>query len=119
MNIILSLLEQGLTYIPHAIGMNIALLMLRIPFLALETAYVMGAIVASVIPDYVLTLPLIFILISLFLIGFGLTSLTMCLKYYLNMSYLLISILLWGISYGLNQWIIKGSHISLGSKTML
>jgi putative ABC transport system permease protein len=119
MNIILSLIEQGLVYVPHILAMCLCLIMLKIPFLALETAYVVGAIFSSIIPDYIESYSLLCIFLGMITIGFLLSSIAIGLKYYLEMSYLLISILLWGIFYGINQWVIGGTHISLQNKTEL
>lgn len=119
MNIFLSIIEQGMIYIPHVLGMYVSLMILKIPFLALETAYVVGAIWSAILPNFISNFSLLAIFGLMIFVGFFISSLSISLKYYLNMSYLLISILLGGIFYGLNQYIIGGTHISLQNKTEL
>jgi putative ABC transport system permease protein len=121
LNIILTILEQGAIYLPLVLGAYCAFSLLKIPYLAIESAFVFGALLTS--HAIFLKLPiLVVLLVSLFvamLAGAMVGLLTFAIKYYAKVSFLLASIISIGFFHGINQFVIRGAHISLNVDKIL
>ena len=115
LHIFCTILEQTCIYIPLILGAYCSFSLLNVPFLAIESAYVFGALMASNIVSLNLPSFLVLILscISALIGGMLVGLVTYSIKYYLRISFLLASIISMGLFHGINQLIINGAHISL------
>ncbi|MDR3646984.1 MAG: hypothetical protein P4L22_05595 [Candidatus Babeliales bacterium] len=121
LNIILTILEPAAIYLPLLLGAYCAFSLLKVPYLAIESAFVFGALLASHI--MFLKMPILVILIlsilTAMLAGAIVGLVTFAVKYYAKVSFLLASIISIGFFHGINQFVIHGSHVSLGMNNLL
>lgn len=110
---ILSLLEQALVALPLLIGGYITLCLLKVPDFSLESAYLMGAVMAYVASD--LPLPIVVISASLGGIAVGMT--VTAIHHYFKLPFLLAAIITNGLCHGVTQGILgtsmKSFHLTL------
>lgn len=114
-SILCTLAEQVALYLPLVLGAYCAFSLLRIPYLALESAYLFGAICSS--RFMLLDCPY---LIASFgsciaaLVGGTIAGMVAYgIQYYLRVSFLLSSIITIGLFHGINQFILNGAHVSV------
>jgi putative ABC transport system permease protein len=110
------ILEQVALYVPLMLGAYIALGLMKIPSLSIESAYVFGAIFASRIimadPRQDI-LVLIMALIASFCGGALVGIVAALLSQKAKFSHLLSAIITIGFFYGVAQWVIGGTHVTL------
>jgi putative ABC transport system permease protein len=116
----LIIIEQALLHFPLILGAYISISLMKVPDLSLESAYVFGAILASITVPMIQKLPYIFalmIIISMSLIGgacVGLISGLLTQK--ARIPHLLSSIITIGIFHGISQ-LVAGVYVSLSGYT--
>jgi putative tryptophan/tyrosine transport system permease protein len=111
-----SVLEQIAIFTPLVLGAYCAFSLLKIPYLALESSYVFGAIfghcMSNVFPTKFVALPFIPLLCSaaggmiVGLVTYGIRCST-------RASFLLASIITTGLFHGIHQLVLQGTHISV------
>lgn len=119
MDILLTLIEQAAMYTPLLLGSYCAFFLLKVPYLAVESAFVLGAFVAML----AFALPLSPTLLLCCAVGASLCGgasvgiLTCAVRWMTNASFLLASIITMGLFHGINQFVVQGTHISLPVST--
>ncbi len=117
LNILCTFLEQVCIYMPLILGSYCAFSVLKVPFLAIESSYVFGGLMGSLV--LLLNLGPFFGLVfssSAALLGGAFVGLVTCIvRYYAHISFLLASIISLGLFHGINQMIIHGTHVSLST----
>ncbi len=121
--IVCTILEQISIYLPLLLGAYCAFSLLKVPFLALETAYVFGALTASYSYSTFLNLPsystLVLSCSAALLGGMTVGLITYAVKITTRISFLLASIISMGLFHGINQLVLKGTHISLPTSSTI
>lgn len=120
---ILIITEQALLHFPLIIGSYISVSLMKVPDLSVESAYVFGALVASLCVPYVQNLPLplsLCVVVCASMLGgscVGITSGLLTQK--ARVPHLLSSIITIGIFHGISQF-VAGVYVSLsGYKNLL
>lgn len=119
---LLIVLEQSLLHFPLILGAYISISLMKTPDLSLESAYVFGALLASMAIPYVQNMPSTIGILSLLCISLiggacvGITSATLTQK--ARIPHLLSSIITTGIFHGINQ-LVAGTYVSLSKYTNL
>ncbi len=117
---LVAFIEQISLYIPLMLGSYIALGLMKIPSLSIESAYVFGAVLASVVvisdPSanfFVLIMALTTSFFGGALVGF----LSALLAEKAHFSQLLSAIITIGFFHGVIQWVINGTQVVLSAQT--
>lgn len=110
-----SAFEQISIYFPILLGAYSSFFLLKIPFLTLETAYLLGSLLSCFINYLKLNslITLIFCILTSVFAGLIISSITFFVKKYIDISYLLASIIVNGFFHGASQFIAKGVHLTL------
>lgn len=115
--IMVTVLEQIVLYLPLMMGAYIVFSLMKVPHLSIETAYVGGAIVASKILAYTHTTIHIMNLVCVCIASMLGGILSGCIVAFLGLKgkipYFLANILTIGLCYGFNLFILGGSNVSL------
>lgn len=115
--IVLSVLEQSLIFLPLAIGSYIIISLMKIPNLSLQSAFLMGAVSGAMMVAYGQGLPQVLLAclsIGVSLIGGALVGLvSSIITQKGRVPHLLSSIITIGIFHGVLIYILKGSLFSL------
>jgi len=113
---IISIFELILLYLPLILGAYLAISLMQIPNLAIESSFLMGAIIGSLFTNYFANHVFLSLGISLMAAGVagGLTGLLVaCLHLYGKLSLLLSNIVTIGATYGFSIVMLGGSHLTL------
>jgi|SRR4030095_6585318 len=112
----LIIIEQALLHFPLILGAYISVSLMKIPDLSIESAYVFGAFLASLMVPALHNMPFIFALLTVMctsLIGGAMVGLVAgLLTQYARIPHLLSSILTIGIFHGVSQ-LVAGVYLSL------
>ena len=115
--VVLSLLEQSLIFLPLAIGSYIIISLMKVPNLSLQSAFLMGAVGGSLMVAFGQGLPFVilaFLSVGVSLLGGALVGLvSSIITQKGRVPHLLSSIVTLGIFHGVLIYILNGSFFSL------
>lgn len=111
-----AIVEQIALYIPLILGAYISFGLLKVPNLSIEMSYVFGAVVASrmlMLQGHSGIVVLLVALLLSFCAGGVVGTIVALFCEYAAFSYILSSIITMGLFYGISQWVIGGSHVTI------
>ncbi len=121
MTLIGALLEQTVLYVPLVVGAYIDIGLMKVPDLALSSAFTFGAIIAAKVLPFCGHLPqpctFVIVLFAALLGGMLVGLISSTLTQRAGFSHLLSAIITEGLFHGINQMVLGGSNASLSSYT--
>lgn len=111
-----AIIEQIALYIPLILGSYLTISLMKIPNLSIETAYVFGAIMASLVVQFqgcsgieILVTALVVSACAGAIVGIITGIFSQCAKF----SHILSAIITMGLFHGISQWVLGSTHITV------